>query len=159
MIWQPARILSVDQQKMTLGFSVSSPQCERCARGEGCGAGVFSRLLAYGKAQLVLPAQPGLRPGDWVSVGVERRRLALAAVLRYVLPLAGFLVFAAAAHALAGGLPGQDIVALLAGLAGFASVSLIVDHGSKMSLNPVMRSLSFCGNTDRFSSKPSRTDK
>lgn len=160
MIWQPARIVSVGQQKMTLLFSASSPECARCARGEGCGAGVFSRLLVYGNTRLVLPVQPGLQPGDRVSVGVERRRLALAAVLRYGLPLIVFLVFAAAGHILADMSPGRDAAALLAGLVGFTVAALAVDRGSKMTLNPVMRSLSFCGNTDRFFQiHPSRTDK
>src|SRR5690625_1764719 len=115
VIWQPARIVSVGQQKMTLLSSASSPECARCARGEGCGAGVFSRLLVYGNTRLVLPVQPGLQPGDRVSVGVERRRLALAAVLRYGLPLIVFLVFAAAGHILADMSPGRDAAALLAG--------------------------------------------
>lgn len=150
MIWQVARVLSRDGDRLTLVFSAPE-QCRRCTRGEGCGAGVFARLFGRRETRVELPDGCGATPDEWVRVGLEPRDLAAAAILHYGLPLAGFLCGAIAGHAaMSGGVAG-DLVALGAGLAGFALTAAVVARRRPARWNPVVERLSCTdGDTNSF---------
>jgi sigma-E factor negative regulatory protein RseC len=123
-------------------------QCQRCARGDGCGAGVFARLFTRSETLLPVPPGAALADGDWVRVGLEPRRLAVAAAWHYGLPLAGFLLGAAVGHAALAAWTFRDPVALAAGLAGFVVATRLSAMLGQPSLNPVVERLSCkTGNT------------
>ena len=96
------------------------PGCERCAAGNGCGGGLFARLLPSRQVTLTLPrGGRTLHPGDRVAIGLPGRSLALASLCVYGLPLAG-LVGASALAWLVFGHDGAAIAGALAGLLGGA---------------------------------------
>lgn len=92
--------------------------CRRCARGEGCGAAPLSRLFVRAGAALPLDPRCGLRVGEEIRVGVDRRWLLAAAAAAYLFPTVGFVASAAIAYGL---WPGNDLAGLLLGLAGAAA--------------------------------------
>ena len=69
-IWQPATVLERRDGRIRLRMQPGN-SCARCARGEGCGAGVFSRLFARRSVLLDLPDTLDVRAGTTVQVGVE----------------------------------------------------------------------------------------
>lgn len=141
MIWQPARVVDRDVDCLTLSFS--APEiCQRCARGEGCGAGVFGRLFARRETHVALPARLAVSVGDHVRVGLEPGHLAMAAGLHYGLPLAGFLVGTAIGHVALSGSAFNDAAALAAGLVGFFLMARFVSRRLRPTLNPVVEHLS-----------------
>lgn len=141
MIWQPARVVACDAKHLTLVFS-RPESCQRCARGEGCGTGVFAHLFSRRKTRVVLPAKIAVSSGDWVRVGLEPRDLAMSAGLHYGLPLVGFLLGAMAGHVWSSGGIVADLAALAAGLAGFLLVAGFVARRLRPTLNPVVERLS-----------------
>lgn len=150
MIWQTARVVAHDADRLTLVFSAPE-SCERCARGEGCGAGVFGRLFGRRETRVRLPASLAVADGEWVRVGLDPRQLAMAAGLHYGLPLAGFLAGAVLGHVMLPGSAIRDLVALAAGLAGFFLVARVVAWRLRPTLNTVLERLS-CTDGDTTSS-------
>lgn len=144
MIWQTARVVSRDAERLTLHFS--TPEiCQRCVQGQGCGAGGFARLFSRKEIKVVLPLEPlepALADDDWVRVGVEPQHLARAAALHYGLPLFGFLAGALAGHAVMSGGLVRDVTALAAGLAGFLLAARLVSRRPWSALQPVLERLS-----------------
>lgn len=69
--------------------------CERCAAGQGCGAGLFARLLRHKATELSLPVAVGARIGQRVWLTLDERLLARQAWYWYGLPIIGFLLGAA----------------------------------------------------------------
>jgi len=158
MIWQLARVLARDADWLTLVFS-RPENCARCARGEGCGAGVFARLFSRREMQLRLPAGPNVACGEWVRVGIRPGRLAAAAGLHYGLPLAGFLCGALAGHAAAPENGLRDLAALAGGIAGFVLAVRLVSRRIRPQLEPVVERLS-CGSGDtKFSHSQSQSSQ
>lgn len=141
MIWQTARVVDRDADRLTLSFSAPET-CQRCARGEGCGAGVFGRLFARRETRVALPTRLAVAVGDHVRVGLEPGHLALAAGLHYGLPLAGFLVGAAMGHAALSDSAFRDLAALATGLVGFFLVAGLVSRRFRPTWNPVVEHLS-----------------
>ncbi|MEE4302720.1 MAG: SoxR reducing system RseC family protein [Wenzhouxiangella sp.] len=150
MIWQLARVVSIDAERLTLSFSAPE-ECQRCARGEGCGAGVFARLFSRRSTRVTLPGSLAVSCGDWVRVGLEPRQLVLAAAVHYGLPLLGFLSGAVAGHLAMGDGPGQDAAALATGLVVFAAVARMLARSERPLLNPALERLS-CTRGDTKSS-------
>lgn len=141
MIWQIARVVACDADRLSLEFAAPEG-CERCMRGEGCGAGVFAGMFGRRRTRLTVTSGLVVAGGEWVRVGLEPRRLAMAAGVHYGLPLAGFLAGALAGHA---SLPDgslRDPAGLVAGLAGFALVARVVVTRLRPILNPVVERLS-----------------
>ncbi|WP_376696440.1 SoxR reducing system RseC family protein [Wenzhouxiangella sp. EGI_FJ10305] len=153
MIWQLARVVDRDADRLTLAFSAPET-CERCARGAGCGAGVLNRMFTRHESRLVVPARLAVSAGEHVRVGLEPGHLALAAGLHYGLPLAAFLVGAAAGHTAVAGSPLRDAAALAFGFVGFILVARFVSRRLQPTLNPVVEHLS-CSpdDTNSFSSE------
>ena len=99
MITERARVLRVNGTTVWVHCE-SQAGCARCAAGEGCGGGLFSKLLR-GRLQelpLALPAAlaGAVAAGDWVLVGLSTRAVQAASTLLYGLPLAMLLAGAIA---------------------------------------------------------------
>ena len=140
IVWQPARVLESGEDWIRVGFDRLSA-CQACLRGEGCGAGVYSRLFVTRQATLRINSINPLPVGQTIRVGVSPNNLLLASFLLYAAPLVAFLLGALVAHlALAGG-PWQDPIALMAGLGGAAAVLLALRHGRGLKLNPRVEAL------------------
>lgn len=103
--------------------------CERCALGQGCGAGLFSRLLRIKATELrlTLPHDATARVGQRVWLGLDEQQLARQAWFWYGLPVIGFVLVTAlitwwwSVSAASAGQPAdtsgwRDLAALLAGL-------------------------------------------
>lgn len=141
MIWQRGRVCAVDSGRVRVRFE-NLQHCRRCLRGEGCGAGVFSRLFSPRGADLELPHRHGLVQGQAVRVGVSERELVASAVLIYGLPLLAFILAAAAAAKLASSALASDLVALVAGLAAATLCLLAAGRLRWRILNPRVEPLS-----------------
>ncbi len=141
VVWQPAVVVIDGRGKHWLKFS-SLNSCERCLAGQGCGAGVFSRLFSRRHARLPLPARAEWRPGQRVRVGLSSRRLLTMALLLYGLPLVGFLVGVATFHFLLLDHAWRDLAALLGGLMLAALFCLPARLGWGAGRNPRIEALS-----------------
>lgn len=100
--------------------AVSATGCARCDAGEGCGGGLFAKLVRDGHQGLSLEDQAGdLKPGEHVVVGLEEGVFLRATLLTYAWPLLILLCLA-----LAGGvLAWPDAWVATAALSGFALAS------------------------------------
>lgn len=126
MIEQQGRVVSVDGNLARVQMGGQSG-CSACDAGEGCGAGLFGRLLRRQVAELELPNTVSARAGDAVQVGIdEQQYLRLVAAL-YGAPLLAGLLGAAAAYVLAGGLssPAAMDFSMLVGGLGSAGLCLL----------------------------------
>lgn len=124
MIIERARVLRVSANTAWVHCE-SQSGCARCEAGEGCGGGLFSKLLR-GRLQALPVALPGalaggLGSGDRVLVGLSARAVQTASLLLYGLPLAGLLAGAVGAHLAWGG----DAAALAGAIAGLAAGLLL----------------------------------
>lgn len=120
MISERARVLRV-ADGIAWVHCESQAGCARCAAGEGCGGGVFARLLR-GRLQELPLALPGpmadqVAAGDWVLVGLSTRAVQAASMLLYGLPLLGLVVGASAGDLWLGG----DLAALAGAVAGLVA--------------------------------------
>lgn len=119
MIEQQGRVLELvgDQAWVQVGGRTG---CSACDAGEGCGAGVFVKLLDAREARLRVENTLGCRPGEPVLLGLsESTYLSLVARL-YGLPLVAGLLGGVVAYLLAdwiGPLRGGWLDALVAGAA------------------------------------------
>ena len=125
----------------------SQAGCARCAAGEGCGAGLFARLLGGRLQELPVRLSASAArepvPGEWVLIGLSTSAVQNASFLMYGLPLVGLLV-----GAVLGSIAREnDLAALLGvviGLAGGLALARwcagrVTDHGN---LQPIiLRSL------------------
>lgn len=128
MIAQQGRIVAIEGEDAVVRIGGTSG-CPACDAGEGCGAGVFGRLLRNRSVSIRVPNVGDAQVGEAVQVGMPEARF-LALVFRlYALPLLAGLVGAVAGHALAtrAGLEGlvADLLTLLAALvAGWMALAL-----------------------------------
>ena len=131
MIEQQARILSVEHGLAQVSVGPQSG-CSACDAGQGCGAGLFGRLLRRKPISVVLPNPGGFRAGQSVVLAVsELFYLRLVARL-YALPLASGLVAAWLCHQIgkiSGSGRGVTDLLALAGLAG--GIWLVMALGRK----------------------------
>ena len=106
--------------RAVVGIDVAAA-CPRCAAGKGCGAGIF---VDTGRQRHVeASVRPGLQlsEGDLVEVALAPDNLLRAALIVYGLPMAGAILAAAVAYALALG----DVFAAVAALAGLGAGLLL----------------------------------
>lgn len=89
MIEQQGRVIAVDGSVAQVQIGGRSG-CPACDAGEGCGAGIFGRLLNRSEARLSLANELNLQPGDPVLVGLPETTL-----LRLVMRLYGWPLLAA----------------------------------------------------------------
>lgn len=92
--------------------------CQQCAEGKGCGAGLWSGLSAVDSHRLPATVRiPDIRPGDEVVLGLEEAALIQAAVYVYGVPLALMFASACTVHLLAAG----ELWTTLSALGGLAA--------------------------------------
>ena len=120
VIQERARILRIEGDTAWVQCE-SQAGCVRCAAGEGCGAGLFARLLRGRLQELPVtlpePLITQLANGDWLLLGLSVSAVQTASFLLYGLPLAGLLVGAVAASFI---VPG-DVAAFIGAAAGLAA--------------------------------------
>ncbi len=156
MIEQQGRILELQQKhaKVILGAASGCPACEA---GQGCGAGIFGKLIKRTDLVLVLNNQLQLEPGQAVIVGIPETFFLRLVARLYLLPLLAALFGAGLGHYLGYSMSisssNQDLLALagslfLAGLALFfnwKSKSLQVSEEQvKLLRSPVVQSGQQC---------------
>ena len=66
--------------------------CSRCSARSGCGNGVLAQVLGRRDIEFQLPANPLVRSGDSVVLGIRDHALVSGAFAVYLLPLLGMLV-------------------------------------------------------------------
>ncbi len=140
-LWQPATVVAVEAGHLTLRFD-SPDQCRRCLRGEGCGAGVFTRLFVTRPGLLELASDQSWRVGQRVRVGLTPHALAGAALRLYGLPLVAFIAGAVIGQALVPAGWAGDLAALILGLSGAAFVIRFAGLGRWKGMNPELEALS-----------------
>ncbi len=139
--WQVAQVLESGRNRIRVRFG--QPEfCQRCASGEGCGAGVFAGLFPRRNTEIEVETPMAPSVGDWVRIGVPGRVLALTAWLAYGLPILAFVVGALPAHWWMEHFFWRDVLSLtggllLGGLGWFAGRHLL-----RRNLNPLVESLS-----------------
>jgi len=141
IVWQPALVLEAGEDWVRVGFD-RLETCQACLRGEGCGAGVFSRLFVARRATLMIWTGEPPAPGQRVRVGVKSSHLLLASLMLYAAPLVAFMVGALLAHLALGDSPWRDPAVLVSGLAVGGSVLLSLRRGRGLALNPRVEPLS-----------------
>lgn len=103
----------------------SQAGCARCAAGQGCGGGLFAKLLRSRLQELpvVLPTGRERDPvvDEWLLIGLSTAAVQSASMLMYGLPLAGLLLGAISGSSMLA----NDLVAFLGGAAGFAAGLLL----------------------------------
>ncbi len=117
-------------------------QCQACLRGEGCGAGVFSRLFSAGRTELWLVADSRLQVGQRVRVGLREREVMAAAGLLYGLPVVAFIVASSLAARVTEQALTQDLAALAAGLLAAGLAVWTAGRLRRRILNPRLEPLS-----------------
>lgn len=117
MILERARVVRVTGRHAWVART-GAEACERCAAGEGCGGGLFARLISRRLHEVrALNGVDDVAAGDEVMIGLPERSLLAGAFAVYMVPLAGLLLATALAGALLG--VGSDAGLLLAGATGF----------------------------------------
>ena len=117
MIVQPGRVIRTEGGDAWVRLDGRSG-CSACEAGQGCGAGIFGRLLRRRAVEVRLADSLGVAAGQGVRVGLPDGRFVALVAQCYGLPLVAGLAGAVICHYLLGsGLPTgpwRDI-ALLAG--------------------------------------------
>ncbi|MGY6553210.1 MAG: SoxR reducing system RseC family protein [Wenzhouxiangella sp.] len=116
--------------------------CQRCLRGEGCGAGVFSRLFAPRSSELWLCSTGVWQPGQRLRIGLAEPELMRLAALLYGVPLLAFILAAALAATFFDEPGFSDLAALSGGLLAGGLAFLLVGKRGGRNLNPSIESLS-----------------
>lgn len=145
IIWQVATVVDASPGRLRLAFDPLS-NCARCLRGEGCGAGVFSRLFSRRQAVISLEHRNVFRVGQKLRVGVLGSQLLFGALFLYGLPVVAFVLGAVLGHELANDGPVRDLVSLIGGLILAGSVLLLCRQRPLHGLNPRLEPLS-CTNS------------
>lgn len=140
-LWQPATVLSSGNGRVRLRFD-RLEQCERCLRGEGCGAGVFSQLFSRRSTVLELSNHQTWRTGQRVRVGVPPAELVPGAITTYGWPLVGFLLGALIGQSIGPNHWHPDASALLGGLVLGALTTWISWQKGHDRGNPVIEAVS-----------------
>ncbi|MEE8119010.1 MAG: SoxR reducing system RseC family protein [Gammaproteobacteria bacterium] len=115
--------------------------CQRCAEGKGCGGGIFSGLLR-GRLSLVKAVfHESPRVGDVVMIGIEESALLIAALLLYMVPLAGLFIGAWLALSVVSS--GDELAVFSGGVTGFMVSWVVIrqaarNHGWAKRFQPVV---------------------
>lgn len=93
--------------------------CPRCAQGQGCGGGIFSKLIGMQRPEVPVRTQvQNLSAGDTVIVALDEAVLMRASLSVYLAPLAGMFVLGAFAQLV---LKTHDLLVAGFGIAGLAA--------------------------------------
>jgi sigma-E factor negative regulatory protein RseC len=133
MIEQNVQVVRCTEQRIWVRMG-SQSGCTACDKGNGCGAGVFAKLLQRKPAIIELPRQAvDVKPGQMVTLAFPEQVYLMMVLAYYGWPLLAALIGAAVAYALGGwlrlGTVMLDVVTLLGGLlAGSVSMRALKKH-------------------------------
>lgn len=144
--WQFGRVTAVSPATVTVRFETLE-HCRRCLRGEGCGAGVFSRLFSARATDLTLSAGCEWSVGQIVRVGMRESDLMRAALWLYGAPLIAFIFAAVLAGMLFETSSMRDLVGLLAGLPA-AAIGIRYARHRQRRMNPELEPVSALSRSD-----------
>lgn len=152
MIEQQGQVIAVDGDRISVRLG-GRAGCPACDAGNGCGAGLFGRLLNNRPVVLDFENHLGARNGQGVLVGLPERLLLAAAARFYLVPLLLGLGAAAFGHYLSGiagtGAGARDLAALLMGLvAGALALRSVRSAKWKAPVQSELRLLRLAGPTD-----------
>lgn len=97
MIEQQGSVVGLDGPRALVRIGPVSG-CPACEKGQGCGAGVFGRLLQRRPIVLSLANGLGARPGNTVRVAIPEGVFLRLAARFYLVPVLAALAGAAAGH-------------------------------------------------------------
>lgn len=97
MIEQRAQIVASDATYATVRVFKRSA-CERCARGEGCGGGIFAKLAGDREFEFQLASDPRFHVEDIVVIGLPETIVLRVSLLFYGWPLMLLITTAIAAQ-------------------------------------------------------------
>ncbi|MFO7641648.1 MAG: SoxR reducing system RseC family protein [Candidatus Competibacteraceae bacterium] len=126
MIEERAMVVAVEEGYVWLETQRRS-SCGGCQASGGCGVATLAKLWPGQRTRVRAIAEPGLRPGDEVMVGLAEGALLRGALLVYLLPLALLLAGALLGQAVFAGAGEEPVVALgVVGLGlGFLAVRVL----------------------------------
>ncbi len=114
MITQKAIVINTDKGEVALEVEREST-CSHCQLKQGCGTGMLAEHVGKRFSRITLQHNADVVPGQAVQIGISEQALLRGAVLMYLLPLVGLLLFSAIAVWL-GFSPGMEIFLGLCGL-------------------------------------------
>lgn len=117
MIEQQGQVSSVDEGQVRVRLGPGSG-CQACDAGEGCGAGLFGRLLKRRPIELEFEHAGGLSAGQAVSVAIDEAVYLRLVCRLYLWPLLGGLAAAWLSHQIAISVDASMAMADLAALLG-----------------------------------------
>jgi sigma-E factor negative regulatory protein RseC len=139
--WHVAQVLETGSGRVRVRFE--RPRfCERCQRGQGCGAGVFSRLFPRRSTEVVIKTSLAPAIGDWVRIGIPGSALALTALFVYGLPVFAFVLGALPAHWWIESPLWRDLLSLAGGVVLALVTWRVGRRFDPRQLNPVVEPLS-----------------
>jgi len=138
MIEQQGRVTRLDGQLAAVQVGARTG-CRACEAGEGCGAGIFGRLLGRGETEVLIPNVIGAGPGQAVILALPETTY-LGLVLRmYAAPLLAGLAGALVVYPLFGldsvAVPVRDAASLGAGLLAAGLALAVVRRGFRAGLS------------------------
>ena len=152
-IWQQGLVIGAGDGLVRVRFE-RLRQCQRCLEGQGCGAGVFSRLFSSQAAEIALPDRQDFAIGQVVRVGIRAHEVVKLAIIVYLLPILAFILGAALTASLLTDSLAQDLIGLAAGfVAGCGAAYLGSRYGGGV-LNPHLEMLSASARCAAFESSP-----
>ena len=136
MIEESGRVVAVEQGAVWVETRRQST-CGSCSANAGCGQGLMDKLgVSARRGHVRALSDLHLAVGDEVVIGVREALLLRAAILVYLLPLLGLLIFAGLAQAVELGEP----LIILAGMLGLLLSWLGVrQHSRRTAEEPAMQ--------------------
>ena len=138
MIEQQGRVTRLDGQLAAVRVGARTG-CQACEAGEGCGAGIFGRLLGRGETEVLIPNAIGARPGQAVLLALPETTYLGLVLKMYGAPLLAGLAGAMVAYPLFGldaaAAPVRDAVSLGAGLLAASLALAVVRRSFRAGLN------------------------
>lgn len=138
MIEQQGRVLELQAQRVKVALGATSG-CPACDAGQGCGAGIFGKLVSRKEQTLVLDrnlpdGHLQLEPGQAVIVGISEAFFLKLLVRLYLVPLLSALCGAALGHYIGNQMSlngfSHDLLALMGALF-LAALALFVNWKGK----------------------------
>lgn len=116
MIEEQAVITKKQGELVTLEIERATA-CSLCGQKRGCGNATWGKLLGHDQHSVEVENTIEAKVGDLVMVGLEEKVMLNAAMMLYVMPLAGLMLFALLAHWLFG----DDLSVILGAVLGLVS--------------------------------------
>lgn len=138
MIEQQGRVLELQAQRVKVSLGATSG-CPACDAGQGCGAGIFGKLVSRKEQTLVLDhnLQDGhlqLEPGQAIIVGISEEFFLKLLARLYLVPLLAAMCGAAFGHYLGNKMSltglSHDLLALMGALF-LAALALLINWKGK----------------------------